>query len=670
MTEFYADVVPGISHKELDKTFQYKVPDSLVSSAVPGAFVKVPFGRGNKEITGFIIELSETPKIDPEKIKEIKEILSDSELPESRMIDLAHWMKEEYDTTLIKALKTVFPVQETVREVKSRTKPVDYAKDSEAGITLNDEQKNFCDDVKTDFDNGIRDTYLLHGVTGSGKTLCYMEVIEHIISRRCRAIMLIPEISLTWQTVGRFKSRFGDRVSIVNSRMSKGEKYREFVRCSRGEVDVVIGPRSALFAPLKNIGVIVIDEEHEDSYKSENAPGYHAREVADYIAKKEGASLVLGSATPSVKTYYRAKKGDIRLYRLTERASDSPLPKVFVEDMREELKSGNRQMFSRRLIESLRIRLEKKEQAMLFLNKRGYAGFVSCRSCGHVMKCKNCDISMTYHRVGRLMCHYCGYTVPMVSKCPECGSPHIAGFKAGTQQVEESIKKLFPQARVLRMDKDTTSTKDAHARILSEFSKGNADILVGTQMIVKGHDFENVTLCCALAADMSLFAGDYRASERTFDLLTQAAGRAGRADRAGEMIIQTYDPDNYCIVHSAAHDYEGFYNDEMEFRRLLLYPPVWNMMTTGIISSDEEALINVCESISQSEYINDLKKNPKDITIIGPSKESIYRVDNEYRMVMYIKSKEAYILKEIRKEIYKYCTDKVFLQFDTDRTDI
>ena len=666
MTELYADIIPGISHKELDKTFQYKVPDGLKDLAVPGAFVKVPFGKGNKTINGFLIQLSHEPKIEKEKIKEIIEICSDKDLPESRMIDLAHWMKDEYDTTMIRALKTVLPVQETVKSRSPKVQTTVGIFDDGKDICLNDEQKTFCDDVKADIDRGKTDTYLLHGVTGSGKTLCYMEIISHVVSKGMSAIMLIPEISLTWQTVGRFKERFGDRVSIINSRMSKGEKYDEFKKCAGGEVDVVIGPRSALFAPLKNIGIIVIDEEHEESYKSEQAPRYHAREVADYIAKKEGASLILGSATPSIKSYHKAKNGDYRLYRLTKRASQAELPAVFAEDMREELKAGNRQMFSRRLIEALRIRLEKKEQSMLFINKRGFAGFVSCRVCGHVMKCRNCDISMTYHRGSGLRCHYCGYSEPMVKKCPKCGSPHIAGFRAGTQQVEEKLKTLFPEAKVLRMDKDTTSAKDGHSAIISEFSKGNADILVGTQMIVKGHDFENVTLCCALAADMSLYAGDYRASERTFDLLTQAAGRAGRANKPGEVIIQTYDPDNYCIVHSAAHDYEGFYESEMGFRKLLLYPPIWNMMTIGISSPDEEALIKTRDDLINSEFLMNLRTKKEEIVIIGPAKESVYRIENEYRLVMYVKSKEKDILKEIRRKLSELCGEKVYMQFDID----
>ena len=667
MAEIYADVIPGISHKELDRSFQYKVPEDLQNKAVPGAFVKVPFGRGNKTINVFIIQLGDTPKIEKEKIKEIIDICSDNDLPESRMIDLAHWMKEEYDTTMIKALKTVLPVQETVKSRKSVVgQSVGFFK-GDKEIVLNSEQKAFCTDVINDMKKGVNATYLLHGVTGSGKTLCYMEIISHAVKAGKSAIVLIPEISLTWQTVGKFKERFADRVSIINSRMSKGEKYDEFKRCAAGEVDVVIGPRSALFAPLKNIGVLVIDEEHEESYKSEQAPRYHARDVAEYIAKKEKASLILGSATPSIKSYYKAKNSDIRLYRLTKRANDTPLPKVYVEDMREELKSGNRQMFSRRLLESIRIRLEKKEQSMLFINKRGFAGFVSCRTCGHVLKCKNCDISMTYHRGVGLRCHYCGHSRPMPSKCPECGSPHIAGFKAGTQQVEENLKKLFPEATILRMDKDTTSSKDGHAAIISEFAGGKADILVGTQMIVKGHDFENVTLCCALAADMSLYIGDYRASERTFDLLTQAAGRAGRGGKAGEVIIQTYNPDNYCIVHSAAHDYEGFYKSEIEFRRLLLYPPFWNMMTVSLSSADEKALVKTRDRLINSKFIMNINKKTQEVVIIGPAKDFLYKIDNQYHMIMYIKSKETEILKSIRKYTESLCEEKVSLQFDTDR---
>ena len=371
----------------------------------------------------------------------------------------------------------------------------------------------------------------LLGVTGSGKTAVYMELIGTALERGQQAILLIPEISLTYQNVIRFYRRFGDRISILHSRLSPAERYDQFERARSGDIDVMIGPRSALFTPFQNLGIIIIDEEHESSYRSETVPRYDTRETAAKRAALEGARLVLGSATPSLESYYEAKMGISRLFTMEHRASGGTLPEVFTVDMREELKRGNRSILSGLLYDRMEDRLRKHQQVMLFLNRRGYSGFVSCRACGHVIKCPHCDVSLSMHRDGRMVCHYCGYEEMAVRKCPVCGSPYISGFKAGTQQIEEIVSAAFPAARILRMDADTTRGKDGHAEILRTFGAGEADILIGTQMIVKGHDFPNVTLVGILAADLSLNVGDYRASERTFQLLTQAAGRAGRGER-------------------------------------------------------------------------------------------------------------------------------------------
>ncbi|MCQ2507438.1 MAG: primosomal protein N', partial [Dorea sp.] len=396
--------------------------------------------------------------------------------------------------------------------------PIRQERKERQAVTFSPDQRQAIESFWSDYQSGKRGAYLIHGVTGSGKTEVYMEMIARVIAEGKQAIVLIPEIALTYQTVMRFYSRFGDRISILNSRMSPGERFDQTERVRRGEVDVMIGPRSALFTPFEHLGLIVIDEEHETSYKSEQVPRYHARETALQRAKMEGASVVLGSATPSLEAYYACETGQMTLLRLERRIGERAMAEVYVEDMREEFKSGNRSILSTRLQQLMEDRLEKKEQIMLFLNRRGYAGFVSCRSCGNVVKCPHCDVSLSSHRGKKLVCHYCGYTQKAVETCPACGSPYIGGFKAGTQQIEDLVKKRFPEARVLRMDLDTTRSKEGHEKILEAFSSEEADILIGTQMIVKGHDFPNVTLVGILAADMSLHSDDYRAVERTFQL--------------------------------------------------------------------------------------------------------------------------------------------------------
>ncbi|HKL79655.1 MAG TPA: primosomal protein N', partial [Mobilitalea sp.] len=424
--------------------------------------------------------------------------------------------------------------------------------------------------------------------TGSGKTEVYMDIIASVIAKGRQVILLIPEIALTYQTVQRFYRRFGERISILNSKMSQGERFDQSNRAKNGQIDIIIGPRSALFTPFQNLGLIIIDEEHETSYKSENTPKYHATAVAVKRAELTEASVILGSATPLLESYEKALKGEYQLYNLTKRAKEAAIPKVWIVDLKEELKRKNKSIFSVKLKELIADRLDKQEQIMLFINRRGYAGFVSCRSCGHVMKCPHCDISLTSHNNSKIICHYCGYQEPTPALCPACGSKYIAAFGTGTQKVEELVMREFPKARVLRMDTDTTKNKGGHEKILSAFSEHRADILVGTQMIVKGHDFGKVTLVGIIAADLSLYAGDFRASERTFELLCQAAGRAGRDILAGEVVIQTYHPEHYSIITAAEGDYKAFYDQEMLYRKLMQYPPAAHILLVLITSKDEE----------------------------------------------------------------------------------
>ena len=643
----YANIIIDISHEKLDRTFQYRIPEKLLDQIHPGTPVEIPFGRSNRKIRGYVVEVTEEPEFAPERIKPVSHVIREGIPIEGQLIALAAWMRENFGGTMNQALKTVLPVKQKTTEkeqrliwlkpdpttaksllgelqrkhqtararllealleqsplpyetvtqklnitvsviramqerelirvesIRSWRNPLDQMKKQGTVVTLNPAQQQIVTGIENGWRSGDERPCLIHGVTGSGKTEVYMELIKSVLREGKQAIVLIPEIALTFQTVLRFYNHFGERVSILNSRMSPGERSDQFERAKRGLLDVMIGPRSALFTPFPNLGVIIIDEEHEAAYKSETVPRYHARETAIARGMLCGAHVVLGSATPSVESYDRAQQGQYRLFEMKERVSARPLPTVYTVDLREELRNGNRSILSDRLRKLMTDRLEKKEQIMLFLNRRGVAGFVSCRSCGEVIKCPHCDVSLNLHNDGNLVCHYCGYQQPMVKKCPSCGSSYVGGFKAGTQKIEQYVRQQFPSARVLRMDLDTTRKKGGYESILSAFSNQEADILIGTQMIVKGHDFPNVTLVGILAADLSLHISDYRAPERTFQLLTQAAGRAGRGCRQGEVVIQTYQPEHYSIVTAAAQDYKAFFQQEIFFREMLHYPPKW-----------------------------------------------------------------------------------------------
>lgn len=751
----YADVIVDISIDSLDKSYQYRIPDGWEEKVTAGMPVMIPFGRGNRQIKGYIVGLTHEPKVEESKIKCVTQLISKGITASEQLLELAYWMKDRYGSTMNEAIKTVLPVKRKIKEVESRKivlkldnerakavyvelknkknaaarirllqelikygsidyqlaknklnismqtinslsaqgvvsvettrvyrNPVKQYEERDLGVTLNAEQQAAVDGITDDYKAGKRNTYLIHGVTGSGKTEVYMAIMEQVIKDGKQVIMLIPEIALTYQTVMRFYKRFGDRISILNSRMSAGERYDQYERAKNGDIDIVIGPRSALFIPFENLGLIVMDEEHEGSYKSEMPPKYHARETAEKRAELADAILVLGSATPSLETYYRTtsdyQNGDrIVRYELNQRTGTYGLPEVDIVDMRDEFKQKNYSMFSRLLGDKIRERLEKHEQIMLFINRRGYQGFVSCRSCGEVVKCPHCDVSLTVHRVNnteRLVCHYCGYEKTMIRQCQACGSKYIGGFGTGTQQIEDMVKNSFPNAKVLRMDADTTTGKEGHNKILEKFAGHEADVLVGTQMIVKGHDFPLVTLVGIIAADLSLHISDYRAAERTFQLLVQAEGRAGRGNRKGNVVVQTYQPDHYAVVSAARQDYREFYDQEIVYRQLMQYPPVAHIMTVFVscdVNSMSENIITLArrtaDTYAETMLLSDSQE--MNISIIGPAPHPVAKANDMYRYLMYIKCEDTKQLGKLR-DLIESKVEKVYegvrfvMQFD------
>lgn len=596
----------------------------------------------------------------------LEELLREQELPYELVTG-----KLMVSPSVIRALEEQGTVQ--VEVVQAFRNPVKQQVRDEEAKSLSSEQQEAVDRVMADYDSGNPGTYLLQGITGSGKTEVYIRLAQETVRRGRQVIVLIPEIALTYQTLMRFYRRFGDRVSVLNSTLSAGERYDQCERARCGEIDVIIGPRSALFVPFPQVGLILMDEEHEASYKSESTPKYHARETAVYLASLHGASVVLGSATPSMEAAYRARAGIYRQLFLTKRLTGGSLPRVYTVDLREELRRGNRSIFSGKLQQLLEQRLEKGQQSMLFINRRGYAGFVSCRACGQVMKCPHCDVSLSEHRGGRLVCHYCGYETPGVRRCPSCGSPYISGFRAGTQQIEERLKERFPAMRILRMDADTTRTKDSHEQILAAFAAGEADVLVGTQMIVKGHDFPNVTLVGVLAADLSLSVGDYRAGERTFQLLTQAAGRAGRGSEPGEVVIQTYQPEHYAVTYAAAQDYQGFYQEEILYREMMGYPPVAHMLAVQVYAASEEQGGALARQLASQAgaFVDESQPCGKRMMIVGPAPAGIGKVNDIYRFVFYVKDQSYDRLIAVKDGLEAWMGERqmprqMSLQFDFD----
>lgn len=717
MRTLYAEVVIDIASDDLDRPFNYRVPEEMAGILKPGMAVSVPFGNGQRR--GYCLSVSDVCHYDPDKVKPITAILTDSETVDSRLIALAAYLAGTYGGPLSLSLKTVFPLRRKMAAVKvrhvrladeeaalaykarlrktqkARAAAIDalcggaelttgelahtfgvsaevlkgLVKDGIVIVTeeeqlrgrlgpggsrrdpLSPVQQAVTDKIRAEWETGQKRPVVLKGITGSGKTMIYMELIADCISRGQQAIVLIPEIALTRQTVRRFSSRFGSRVAFLHSRLSEGERYDQMKAARKGLVDIMVGPRSALFTPFPNLGLIVMDEEHEETYRSEKTPRYHARETAEERARLENARFIMGSATPSVTAWSRTETGEYLGLALESRFGDAGMAKTYIADMRDELARGNRTILSDRLREELGNCLARGEQAMLFLNRRGYAGFVSCRQCGFVARCPHCDVSLTRHMNGRLICHYCGYSTHDLTVCPSCGSRYIGGLTIGTEQVEELVGREFPSARILRMDMDTTRGKEGHGAILSEFEAGEADILVGTQMIVKGHDFPNVTLMGILMADMSLNADSYRSQERTFQLITQAVGRAGRGGKAGLAVIQTYEKEHFAIQAAAAQDYDRFYQEEMAFRRLMAYPPAGSMMAVLGSAAGEETLSQGMHFLRQ--YIERIDPAGA-LRAIGPAPQTVGKIRDRYRQVIYLRHRSREALVRARNLIERY----------------
>ena len=710
----YAEIILNSEALEIDRPFTYKIPVELEDRIQKGQIVKVPFGMGNKTSEGFVLSIKGEDEVDISfRVKKIHSIITDEPVIDSDNIKLIDFLREKYLCKYIDAFRLLIPVgimkgaknkskkvivfksddlscikkpegymdiinflkdnsgkytkselinnnsisqyklnsliekgllaveEETVFRYNSRT----YNVDSEKELTL--EQKK----VLYEYNNSNNKLFLLKGVTGSGKTEVYMRMVEEAIKRNKSAIVLVPEISLTPQMIERFKGRFGRDVALFHSKLSDGERFDEWFRVKEGKAKLVVGARSAIFLPVKDLGLIIIDEEHENTYKSDQNPKYQTKEVAEFLSEQKGCKVVLGSATPTIETYYRSLVGELDLLELNSRVDNKDMPPMKIVDMRNELRSGNMSLFSRELFADIQDKLSKGEQIILFLNRRGFSTFVSCRSCGYLFKCEECDISMTYHRNGLLVCHYCGKSKRTPQKCPKCDSKYVKFFGAGTQRVEEEVKKYFKDVKVLRMDVDTTRSKDAYENIYNTFKEGKADILIGTQMISKGLDFKNVTLVGVLAADMSINLPDYRAAERTFQIITQVAGRAGRGEKQGKVIIQTYNPDHYSLEYAINYDYEGFYEKEFTVRALMKYPPFGKILLINGISKKEDLLKNFMHKISN--VIKPVVEKEIDVDILGPIPCLIAKVKENYRWQIVIKGEfNSEFAKKIKELLY------------------
>lgn len=710
--KLYAEVIINSEALEIDRPFTYKVPEEFNNEIKIGQIVKVPFGKGNKTSEGFILNLKNDDNI-KFKTKNIAAILVKDPVIDEDDINLIEFLREKTLCKYIDAFRLLIPVgimkgakakkkrvivlkNEDLSNIKNpdgykkiieffKTNSGKYTKselinehsisqyklnklienevlsiEEESVFRYNDRVYN-KDSAKTltiEQENIIREyinsddkIFLLKGVTGSGKTEVYMKLVERVLLEGKSAIILVPEIALTPQMIERFKGRFGVNVSLFHSKLSDGERFDEWFRVKEGKSKVIVGARSAIFLPAKNLGLIIIDEEHENTYKSEQNPKYQTKEVAEYLSELKGCKVILGSATPSIETYYRALTGEMKLLELNSRVDNKPMPPMKVIDMRNELKGGNKSLFSRELFIAIQERLKRKEQIILFLNRRGFSTFVSCRSCGYVFKCDECDISMTYHKNGLLICHYCGKTKREPRECPKCHSKYVKFFGAGTQRVEEEVKKYFNNVRILRMDVDTTRDKHSYERIYNTFKNGEADILIGTQMVSKGLDFKNVTLVGILAADMSINIPDYRAAERTFQIITQVAGRAGRGDKQGEVLIQTYTPQHYSLQYAVNYDYEGFYEKEFTVRAMMKYPPFGKLLLINGTSKKEELLKNFMHKITM--MIKPLVESCLDIEILGPIPCMISKVKENYRWQIVIKGEfDSYFSKNIKEILY------------------
>ena len=720
MFELYAEVIINSDAIEIDRPFTYKVKEELLDIIEVGHRVKVPFGVKNKPTEAFVLGLKCEGIENVKKIKYISSILDDIPILTRDDLRLIDFLRENYLCKYIDAIRTIIPSglskgiknkKKTVivfnkeldgmfKDKDNYVKIVNLIKEKDGELTkseiindyslssyslnkliengylltedrvvyryntrsyieesknvLNDEQKNAFNKIL----NSDKKGFLLKGVTGSGKTEVYMNLVGETLKEGKSAIVLVPEISLTPQMIERFKGRFGKNVALFHSKLSQGERFDEWYRIKKGEARLVVGARSAIFLPLDNLGIIIIDEEHENTYKSEQNPKYLTKEVAKFISEIKGCKYILGSATPSIETYYEALNGKLELVEIKNRVSNRPLPQMEIVDMREELKSRNLSLLSRSLYNEMKETLERKEQIILFLNRRGFSSFVSCRSCGYVFKCPECDLSMTYHKNGYLICHYCGRAQREQKVCPECGSKYVKFFGAGTQRVEEEVKKYFPKARVMRMDVDTTRNKDSHENIYNAFKSGEGDVLIGTQMVSKGLDFKNVTLVGVLAADISLNIPDYRSSERTYQIITQVAGRAGRGEKKGKVVIQTYTPNSLSLQYAIENNYNDLYNEEIKVRKIMNYPPFSTIFLINSISKDERKLKEFMNKVGES--LRKLLDSRENIQILGPVPCIITKLKDNYRWQIIIKGnldnklklKIKDILYELNKSVY------------------
>ncbi len=713
----FAGVIINSSSIALDRIFTYSIPDILIDKALIGTRIMVPFGKGNKKVEGFVVQLFSLEE-KPSGVKDIEYLLNDFPLFTKEDLEMVGIMREKYLCTWLEGIKVLIPsgITKGMKEKKEMLiytgKKLDGKFNKEpylriygtvaqnngafnkSSLSLNEglspssistllkhgflvqqeevvgrynkrtfspyDEKRLTP-VQEEIVDGIlhskENMFLIHGVTGSGKTEIYMQLAARMMKSDKSSIILVPEISLTPQMVERFKGRFGSEVSVFHSRLSMGERYDEWLRVKEGRVKVAIGARSAIFLPFNNLGLIVVDEEHESSYKSDSDPKYDAREIAEIKSVLLGCKVVLGSATPSLESYHRAVKGQIKLYTINERADGAKMPKFNIVDMREELKSNNRSIFSGQLLQSIEKCLLNKEQVILFLNRRGFSTFVSCRSCGFVFKCENCDISLTYHSENNMLtCHYCGKAHHFKRVCPKCGSKYVKYFGIGTERIEEEIKKHFPSAITLRMDYDTTRKKNSHEKIYSKFKNMEADILIGTQMIAKGLDFSNVTLVGIIAADLSLNLPDFRASERTFQLITQVSGRAGRGKKSGKVVVQTYCPENYSIKYAVGNDYESFYNEEIKIRASMNYPPFSKLLSINMSSENEEMLIKSIQNIGV--ILKNKVDNYDKIDMLGPNPCLISKIKKQYRWQIVFKGDiSTDFATSIRKTIYDLTKD-------------
>ncbi|WP_252235396.1 primosomal protein N' [Clostridium sp. ZS1] len=692
----YAEIIINSDANEVDRPFTYKIPDEFMDKVDVGYRVKVPFGKGNRNVDGFIFRILTEELEFKYKIKCIVDVCEDYAILTKLDIDLINFLRNKYLCKYIDGIRLLIPVgimkglKNKKRHVIYTAKQLDnekFKKDNyiklyefisqnegsftkseitkengfssyslnkliEAGILKSEEQVVFRYNIKSyseyasktltleqqkAFDtivNGNEKKYLIKGVTGSGKTEVYMHLVAEMLKQGKGCIVLVPEIALTPQMIERFKGRFGSNISLFHSRLSDGERFDEWFRIKEGKSKLVIGARSALFLPMQNLGLIIIDEEHETTYKSEQNPKYNTIEVAEFITEMQGSKLILGSATPSIQSYYKSLKDEYKLIEMNKRVNKKDMPRFDIIDMREELKSNNLSLFSRTLYNEIDKNLKNKNQTILFLNRRGMSTFISCRSCGYVFKCPECDVSMTYHKNGYLICHYCGRAEREQKTCPKCKSKYVKYFGAGTERVETEVKKHFPKARVLRMDVDTTRHKNSHESIYNSFKNGEGDILIGTQMIAKGLDFPNVTLVGVLAADISINIPDYRCGERTFQIITQVSGRAGRGEKDGLVIVQTYTPNHYSLIHAKNADYKSFFEEEIRFRSLMDNPPFTKILVINGTSKFEEKLKNFMYNLQK-----ELEKLiiGTELTLLGPVPCIITKLKDKYRWQIIIK---------------------------------